>query len=249
LPSDHTVMANIQTTAYQTPAQVLPTVKVWGPKDKLPRIIAGQLLAGNFSTYGEDINGGLVLVPAQDGPINAFSRKFIVITRTSGLPRNSFFLNNQQSLVQIPYDKPLIFVRRGSIGEYIVKDQQPSSTPPNPVQAGTSDFVDPPIGVATPVQPPLENRTPIANIKRLAASEISSLTLTQVQTTINEIYARNGSEFPKREVQAWADSQPWYHRVPGRTQEMAESLFTADEKFDLELLASRRAALKVHSAN
>lgn len=78
--------------------------------------------------------------------------------------------------------------------------------------------------------------------KRLDATAISTWDLARVRYEINTIYARRGVEFPDREIQAWANKQSWYQRVPGRNASGAENLFTDAERFNIELLAARRAA-------
>jgi hypothetical protein len=90
----------------------------------------------------------------------------------------------------------------------------------------------------------LDSPAPSGNTKRLNANDISTWNLAEVQSAIDEIYARYGTEFPDKHVQAWADQQPLYHRIPGRTPEMAEALFTDDEKVNVEILAARRNALR-----
>ncbi len=85
--------------------------------------------------------------------------------------------------------------------------------------------------------------------ERLTDAQIQPWDLERVQYAIDAIYGRYGAEFPKRETQAWAERQPWYQRVPGRTPDMAEQLFTADEKFNVDLLAARRNVLRTGVAN
>lgn len=101
--------------------------------------------------------------------------------------------------------------------------------------------------------PPPENAPPQAPTPeppnksvttRLTASEINSWPIDRVQFAIDEIYGRYGAEFGNQKTQAWADHQPWYHRVPGRTTDAAEQLFTDNEKFNIEILAARRDALR-----
>ena len=91
---------------------------------------------------------------------------------------------------------------------------------------------------AAPPQPPSLGK------RHLTADEISSWNLSRVRYAINEIYAHYGAEFPNREIQAWADHQPWYHRVPGRNQDMAEQFFTDADRISIEILAARRNALR-----
>lgn len=94
---------------------------------------------------------------------------------------------------------------------------------------------------------PGDTSTPRPNVsstKRLTASDISGYDSKRTQGEIDGIYARYGVVFSRRDAQAWADRQPWYHRIPERTSGMAEQLFTEDEKFNVEILAARRDALR-----
>jgi len=124
------------------------------------------------------------------------------------------------------------------------------STTPDSVMVGEATAT-PSVDQATPpiAQPDVPQTEPVSpgntNVtKRLTADDINNYSLQQVQDAINTIYAQYGVEFPKQTTQEWADRQPWYHRIPGRTSDMAEQMFTADEKADVEILAARRNALR-----
>ncbi len=80
-----------------------------------------------------------------------------------------------------------------------------------------------------------------ASGERLNTTVVSMWDLARVRYEINTIYARRGVEFLDKEIQAWADTQSWYQRVPGRNASGAESLFTDSERFNIELLAVQRA--------
>jgi len=84
---------------------------------------------------------------------------------------------------------------------------------------------------------------------RLSPDDISNYDLQQVQEAINEIYGRYGVEFPKKSNQEWANHQSWYHRIPGRTPDIAEQMFTTDEKANIETLAAHRNALRTGNAS
>lgn len=66
----------------------------------------------------------------------------------------------------------------------------------------------------------------------------------RVRYEINSIYARYGVEFPSRELQTWAEKQPWYQRVPGRTFEDVDAMIEDVERHNIELLAARRDRIK-----
>jgi hypothetical protein len=89
---------------------------------------------------------------------------------------------------------------------------------------------------------------PVSVTERLTEDQIKSLDIDQVQYAIDAIYGRYGAEFPKRETQAWLERQPWYSGVPGRTPDMVETMFTEDQKFNVDLLAERRNELRSASS-
>lgn len=66
----------------------------------------------------------------------------------------------------------------------------------------------------------------------------------RVQLEINSVYARYGVSFPNRKLQAWADKQPWYQRVPGRTFGEVDAMIGDVDRHNIGLLAARRAQIK-----
>jgi hypothetical protein len=79
---------------------------------------------------------------------------------------------------------------------------------------------------------------------RLDPKNVASWNATKIQLEINTIYAHYGIEFPTPELQGWANKQPWYKTVPGRTSAQVDGLLGADERYNIEILAARRAELK-----
>lgn len=65
----------------------------------------------------------------------------------------------------------------------------------------------------------------------------------RVRAEINSIYARYGVDFPNRDLQAWADKQPGYKRVPGRTFDDVDLLMDSTDRSNIELLAARRTQI------
>jgi uncharacterized protein YecT (DUF1311 family) len=74
-------------------------------------------------------------------------------------------------------------------------------------------------------------------------ADSAAQSLSQVQTAIDTIYAHYGVVFPNPKVQAWADHQPWYRPVVGRTPEIAEGMFTQADKDQVNQLADQRRRL------
>ncbi|MCF7673718.1 MAG: YARHG domain-containing protein [Akkermansiaceae bacterium] len=90
---------------------------------------------------------------------------------------------------------------------------------------------------------PVDQEPPSAMSGNLKPEEIESWDEARVRAEINTIYARHGVVFPKKELQDWAEKQPWYQPVPGLTFEQAEERFSVEERHDIEALAARRDLL------
>jgi hypothetical protein len=98
-----------------------PSIKVWNPKDKLPADIAGQGVAGSFAIIGEYVEGGALLIPGEDA-MNPFARQYILSNVSSGFPRGTHLDFSQRRLINIPMNRPLIFVGRGIVpGTYVLQ--------------------------------------------------------------------------------------------------------------------------------
>lgn len=78
----------------------------------------------------------------------------------------------------------------------------------------------------------------------VAGGNMATLDMARVQLEINRVYARYGTEFGGGEVQAWADRQPGYRKIPGRTKAAAETFFSPADRALIESLAARRNQLK-----
>jgi hypothetical protein len=95
-------------------------IPIWGPRDKLPKEIVGQGVAGDFVIMGEYLTGGTILVPSEDN-LNPFARSFVIVNATSGYPRGTYLELANQSVIHIPRSNPLIFMGRLGPGTYAVK--------------------------------------------------------------------------------------------------------------------------------
>ena len=89
-----------------------PQIPLWLPKDKLPKDIAGHGLYENFVVRGEDITGGAEIIAAEDAA-NPFARVFTIVNISSGMAPGTLVPISQRRLVNIPKNKPLIFVGCG----------------------------------------------------------------------------------------------------------------------------------------
>jgi len=101
-----------------------PSITVWNPRDKLPKEITGQGVAGNFVIYGTSSEGNLILIPAEDAE-NPFARQYWVVNRTyAGGSPNVLVPMGQREMVQVSPSQPLIFIGRGILpGVYNVQAQ------------------------------------------------------------------------------------------------------------------------------
>ena len=98
-------------------------ITIWGPRDKLPKDVAGQGVAGDFVLMGEYVEGGEMLAPAED-IMNPFARTFIVVNVSSGFPRGTYLDLSGRTLIHVPRSTPLIFIGRGGlIGSYAVQQK------------------------------------------------------------------------------------------------------------------------------
>lgn len=98
-----------------------PSVQFWGPKDKLPQDIAGQLLIGDFKAIGASINGHPLLV-AEDG---LFGRSFEVDNLSTGLAPGQSYPTGQEPRMRFTRNDPLVFIERGMLGCYTVRATRP----------------------------------------------------------------------------------------------------------------------------
>jgi hypothetical protein len=112
----------------QAPAQLVqvpqqPAVQIWGPRDRLPKNVTGQYVAGNFVVQGSTTEGNVILIPAEDAD-NPFARQFWISNRQSDLGPNALIPLGQRPLVQVSPDAPLIFIGHGILpGVYNVQAQ------------------------------------------------------------------------------------------------------------------------------
>ena len=88
----------------------------------------------------------------------------------------------------------------------------------------------------TPEVPPLS--------EPLNPELVATWDASRVQLEINAVYARHGVAFPNRKLQAWADKQPWYQRVPGRTFGDVDASMGTVDRHNIALLAARRSEIK-----
>jgi hypothetical protein len=121
---EHKKKAVVKQSSSKHQIQQPPSIPVWNPRDKLPKEITGQGVAGNFVIQGSSSEGNLVLVPAEDAD-NPFARQFWVVNRIfAGGQPNILVPIGQRQLVQVSKNQPLIFIGRGILpGVYNVQAQ------------------------------------------------------------------------------------------------------------------------------
>jgi len=105
--------------AHLAPKPARPSVKIWRPKDKLPKNVVGHGVAGRFAVEGH-YEGRVCLVPLEDRA-NPFARHFVVVNRSLNLPDFHVLPVPEREIVEISEDRPLIFENRGIMGYYYVR--------------------------------------------------------------------------------------------------------------------------------
>ena len=81
----------------------------------------------------------------------------------------------------------------------------------------------------------------------LTAELVATWDAARVRNELNTIYARYGVDFTNAELRKWAEKQPGYKSIPGRTFADAEALFSEIDRGNIEMLASRRS--QINSSN
>ena len=77
----------------------------------------------------------------------------------------------------------------------------------------------------------------------LRPDQVATWDAARVRTEINTIYASYGVDFTNAELRKWADRQPGYKCVQGRTFADAEAFFSDTVRSNIELLATRRGQI------
>jgi hypothetical protein len=114
---------SVTTTHKRRSESSAPSIKIWGPKDKLPSEISGQGVAGNFAFYGTNDEGNPIFIPAEDAS-NPFARQFWIVNMHDQAGPNALIPIGQRRLIQVTPNRPLIFVGRGILpGVYNVQFQ------------------------------------------------------------------------------------------------------------------------------
>ena len=100
-----------------------PRIPIWSPRDKLPKDIAGNYLAGDFVVQGEDLSGCATIIPLQDAN-NPFARQFNVVNMSTGLVPGTLVPIGRREMVRVSRSRPLVFIGRGLLpGIYQVQAQ------------------------------------------------------------------------------------------------------------------------------
>lgn len=104
----------------KAPPTTRPSVKMWGPKDRLPGNIAGQYLVGDFMVLGEYVDGGAVIYAVEDDG-KGFIRQFVVKNASSGLAPGNYYPDGQKPRVSFTSSNPLVFTAKLFPGLYSVQ--------------------------------------------------------------------------------------------------------------------------------
>jgi len=88
-----------------------------------------------------------------------------------------------------------------------------------------------------------------ANVLPISYSTVLKLNSAQVENIILAIYAHYGSVFESPSAQQWADRQPWYRKIPGRTIKEAEKEFDLIAQNNVKLLVARWNQIQVEDGH
>lgn len=144
-------------------------------------------------------------------------------------------------------------------GEFLNTASVASNNPHAHETINRNSFSETNTGYATkPNYPSLETSTVLkaepvdsgdASVEILHLATINEWSADRIRTEINTIYARHGVEFGDKNVQAWANQQIWYQKIPGMSYSDAENKFTLTERTNIELLADARRSKKSQEDN
>lgn len=86
-------------------------------------------------------------------------------------------------------------------------------------------------------------RTALPVSEPLSPELVAKWDAARVRNEINSIYASYGVDFTNADLRKWADKQPWYKCVLGRTFADADALFSETDRKNIEVLAARRSQI------
>lgn len=100
-----------------------PKIQIWNPRDKLPKNVTGNGVAGNFAFYGTNADGNPIYIPAEDFS-NPFARQYWLVNVRTRFGPNMLVPINERRLITVSRSKPLIIIGRGILpGVYNVQAQ------------------------------------------------------------------------------------------------------------------------------
>ena len=100
-----------------------PKIQIWNPRDKFPKTVTGNGVAGNFVLYGTNTDGNPIYIPAEDFS-NPFARQFWIVNVRTRFGPNFLVPVNERRLITVSRSKPLIIIGRGIVpGVYNVQAQ------------------------------------------------------------------------------------------------------------------------------
>jgi len=181
----------------------------------------------------------LTLKNEAKGQVIAYRRVAATAAASSGLAKQLSEGARQQPA---PPPPPPVEPQRG-MGSFSLEEETPAPAPPEPRHAR-------PAPPATP-RPPVAwgGRWSWTSQRLVQPDDLWSLSLLELELMRNEIYARHGWVFNRRDLRDYFSRQPWYSpkgELANREQvnRWAQSELTTIEKKNIQTIVSREKALK-----
>ncbi len=194
------------------------------------------------------------------------TQKSILLTKSDGTnvileKVSTAYLNNKSVNSSIwgllPYDRPVkcsgalrlddnrLYMDVESLAdvngnELIVESPQQPAAPVQQVPVQQAPVQQVPVQQVPVQQAPVQNISaqilPQSASRKLTGSDVSGLTLQQINYAKNEIYARHGRMFQSRELQNYFNAQSWYVGTIPASQ-FSESYLSSIERYNADFLA------------
>lgn len=223
------------------------------------RLIDGNRIRLDMTALGSNINliiaysitrDTLTLKNEEKGEVSTYRRVEESDKREgSGLARQMSDLPRRQA-AQTPASKPQAeslpqpqAEPKAASGSFSLDEEEPLSAP------GKQAYAPPAPRAAPPPQATWGGRWPWTSERLILADDLLSLSLLELELMRNEIYARHGWVFNRRDLQDYFARQPWYSpkgnpSTREQANRWAQAELTSLEKKNIQMIVSREKALK-----
>lgn len=223
------------------------------------RLIDGNRIRLDMTALGININlifaynisrDTLTLKNEEKGEVSSYRRVEGPITMEGpGLARQRSETPRQQT-EQPPAPKPQVeplpqppVEPKTATGSFSLDEEVPSPAPAQPT------FTPPPPPATPPPQAAWGGRWPWTSGRLIQPDDLMPLSLLELELMRNEIYARHGWVFNRRDLQDYFARQPWYSpkgdlSTREQANRWAQAELTPIEKKNIQIIVSREKALK-----